>query len=322
MSQIGITVHPLPVGAEVAGIPDAGELDPELRGRLYAAWLEYGFLLFRGIGSVERQLAISRCFGELEIHPVPEVRCPDNPYLIELGGPRRSAAYVFDGADLRVNRIAWHRDTAYSPDICKGAMLRMVEVPVLDGETLLADTARAYEDLEPALKRRLEGLEYKATIRTDPLRTVGHAGVFWTTVRPATEDEDPGSTARRARTTGIDDRYPSVIHPAVLTHPESGVKCLFLSPTYVDHFIGMERQESNELLLALVEHMLRPRYVYKHKWRVNDAIIWDNRRCMHAGMGNLPAEPRFGLRTTLAGPLRTGRYFDEAAHGPRTTLLD
>jgi taurine dioxygenase len=322
MCQTDLIVRSMTIGAEIAGLSAGSELTSGLRQRLYAAWLEHGFLLFRGIDSIERHLALSRCFGELEIHPVPEARHPDSPSLIELGGPRRGAAYVFDGADLRVNRIAWHRDTAYSPDICKGAMLRMVEIPTLEGETMLADTAKAYDELPQAMKRRLEGLEYKATIRTDPMNTIGRPGVFWDTVRPATEAEDPGSAARRARTAGIDDRYPSVIHPAVLTHPESGRKCIFLSPTYVDHFIGMDGAESDTLLRALVEHMLQPRYVYKHKWRVNDAIIWDNRRCMHAGMGNLPGEPRYGLRTTLAGPLRTGRYSDAALQGSRTTLLD
>ena len=99
----------------------------------------------------------------------------------------------------------------------------------------------------------------------------------------------------------------------VLAHPESGRKCLFLSPTYVDRFLGLDQAESDALLRRLTAHMLQPRYVYRHRWRVNDAIVWDNRRFMHAGMGNRPGEPRFGLRTTLAGPLRTGRYFDEDA---------
>lgn len=322
MSRIELAVRPMAIGAEIVNLETGSELEPRVRERLYQAWLEHGFLLFRGIDSIERQLAVSRCFGELEIHPVPEVRHPDNPYLIELGGPRRTGAYVFDDGDLRVNRIPWHRDTAYSPDICKGAMLRMLEIPELEGETLLADTAKAYEDLPAAVKRRLEGLEYKATARTDHMSTIGRPGVFWRTVRPATEAEDPGGATRRARTDGIDARYPSVVHPAVLTHPESGHKCIFLSPTYVDHFIGMGQAESDALLRRLVEHMLQSRYIYQHKWRVNDAIVWDNRRCMHAGMGNLPGEPRYGLRTTLAGPLRTGRYFDGSALRPATAMAD
>ena len=107
-----------------------------------------------------------------------------------------------------------------------------------------------------------------------------------------------------------------MIQPAVLTHPESGRKCIFLSPTYVDFFLGLDLKVSDELLWYLTDHMLKPEYVYRHRWRENDAILWDNRRFMHAGMGNRPGEPRFGLRTTLAGPLRTGRYFDKDAVAP------
>jgi taurine dioxygenase len=199
-------------------------------------------------------------------------------------------------------------------------MLRMVEVPEAEGETLLADTAMAWDDLPDEVKQRLESLEFKATIRTAHLKTLGHQGVFWKNVELADDDDYPGNRERCARDGVIDVRYPSVIHPAVLTHPESGRKCIFLSPTYVDLFLGLEQDESDALLAYLTDHMLSDRYVYKHKWRENDAIVWDNRRFMHAGMGNRPGDPRFGLRTTLAGPLRTGRYFDENAE-PVTQLL-
>ena len=311
----------MPVGAEVTGFAPGLESDPAVRNALYDAWLQHGILLFRDVATIEQHLAISRCFGELEIHPVPEVRSATNPYLIELGGSlagggRQPTIYVFDG-ETRINRIAWHRDTAYTPDICKGAMLRMLEVPDQEGETLLADAAMAWDDLPEHLKARLNGLEYKATIRTAHMTTLGRPGVFWKSVELAADEAYPGNRELSQRDGAIDARYPSVIQPAVLTHPESGRKCLFLSPTYVDCFLGLEQDQSDALLWRLTEHMLQPRYVYRHKWQVNDAVLWDNRRFMHAGMGNRPGEPRFGLRTTLAGPLRTGRYVDETAEpGP------
>ena len=115
--------------------------------------------------------------------------------------------------------------------------------------------------------------------------------------------------------------YPSVVHPAVLTHPESGRKCIFLSPTYVDFFLGMDQEESDALLDYLVTHMLQPRYIYTHHWAVNDAMLWDNRRFMHAGRGNKPDDPRWGLRTTLAGPVRTGRYFDDGVQASRVPTM-
>jgi taurine dioxygenase len=319
LSKNGFSIRPLPVGAEIVGLARESEAEPGVRRDLYDAWLRYGVLLFRGVDSIERHLSISQCFGELEIHPVPEFRFEQNPYLVELGGPTRAAAYVYD-SDVRVVRIPWHRDTAFTPDVCKGAMLRMLEVPTHAGETMLSDTAMAYDSLPASMKARLEGLEYKATLRTDPLGQTP-PGAFWTTVRLATEEEDPEVTSRRKLSNST--RYPSVVQPALLTHPESGRKCIFLDPKDFNFFLGMEQGESDELLRYLVDHMVQPKYVYKHKWAVNDAILWDNRRCMHAACGYRPDESRYGQRTTLAGPVRTGRYFDtNVQQPPISTLMD
>ena len=320
MTQPMPIIVPLPVGAEVRELTSGAEQDPDVRALLYDAWLAHGFLLFRGVATVEQHLAISRCFGELEIHPMPEVRSQVHPLLIDIGGPKRNVSYVYDEAEMRQNRIPWHRDTAYTPDICKGAMLRMVEAPPEGGETLIADTARAYDDLPEDLKARIDGLEHHSTLRLGPVSQT-RPGAIWRTARRATVAEDPDNPPSEDQPEVL-ARYPSVIHPAVLRHPESGRKSIFLSPTYVDRFLGLSQEESDELLVTLTQHMLQPRYVYKHRWADDDAILWDNRRCMHAGMGNRLGERRWGLRTTLAERLRTGRYADEGAEAPDTLLVD
>src|SRR5690349_6452623 len=96
------SVRPLHVGAEIVGLAPGREEDPAIRAAMYQAWMQYGLLLFRGVDSIDRHLAISRCFGELEIHPVPEFRYEHNPYLVELGGVKRAAAYVYDETQVRV----------------------------------------------------------------------------------------------------------------------------------------------------------------------------------------------------------------------------
>jgi taurine dioxygenase len=317
-----LSIHPMPIGAEVHGLP----LDPrhgaDVRDILYRAWLEHGVLVFRDIDSIERHLALSECFGELEIHPFAPARSEEHPLLIELGGGKRRRAYVFDETEVRINRIAWHRDTAYTPDICKGSMLRMVDAPFTEGETLFADTARAYDDLPQRVKDRLEGLEFKATLRIDSIQAQGRPGTFWKKARPATDEEDPLAPPDKSDHAAAEQRFPPVVHPAVLVHPESGRKCIFLSPTYVDFFLGLETQESDDLLAYLTDHMLNSKYVYKHRWSANDAVLWDNRRVVHAGMGNRVDEPRRALRTTLAGPVRTGRYFEDVATTTGPLLVD
>ena len=95
---------------------------------------------------------------------------------------------------------------------------------------------------------------------------------------------------------------------------------MFLSPNYVDCFLGMAQAESNALLTELVDHLTSPATTHAHTWKTNDAVLWDNRRMMHAAMGNDPKERRRGLRTTLAGPMRIGRYFDSNAVAPALSV--
>ena len=319
MARRDFEILPLSVGAEIVGLDIDCPIDDKTRRSLYAAWLDFGILVFKNVSSADNHIELSRCFGELEIHPFPEARAKENPLFIEIGGSKELPAFVYDGLDLRVNRIPWHRDTAYTPGICKGAMLRMLEAPPVEGETLFADTAMAYDELPTEVKTRLERLEYKATLRLGTINQT-RPGALWKTARAATAEEDPGGFGKQLYDARAEARYPPVIHPAVLTHPESGRKCIFLSPTYLDHFLGMSQSESDALLRYLVDHMTRPRYVYKHRWSVDDAILWDNRRFMHAAVGNRLGDRRRGLRTTLAGQLNTGRYFEETASGARALV--
>jgi len=305
-------IRPMKVGGEVVGLDVGAPFDDATQRALYAAWLEHGILLFRDIDTKAKHLAISRCFGELEVHPMPELWADGERLLIELGGSHTAPAFVYDDKDIRIGRIPWHRDTAYTPDICKGAMLRMVEIPTAGGETLFSDCARAYDALPPRLKAKVETLEYKGTLRMSP-EDQCKPGALWKTARRATQDEYPMPPRLNNLNKATETRYPSVVHPVVVRHPESGRKCLFLSPTYVDCFLGLSQAEGDELLAELVDHMTGPDYTFAFEWSQNDAIVWDNRRVMHAAMGIGPGERRTGLRTTLAGALRTGRYFDANA---------
>ena len=307
-----LTITPLdPVGAEVRGVRSE-RIDAETTRRLNQAWLDYGILLFRDVDSVELHLAISRCFGELEVHPLPELRAKEDPHFFPLGGPMMLAS-VYDERDIRVNRIPWHRDTAFRPAICKGAMLRMLEVPPEEGETLLADTAAAYDALPDEMKARIEHLEYKSII-SNGVHDRPEFGNWWKEARMARADEYPPGVEPMLDVKWPDKSgFPPVIYPVVLEHPESARKCLFLSPMNIAGFVGMDPEESRALARYLVDHMTGPRFVYRHRWSVDDAILWDNRRFAHAAWGNRPEYRRRGLRTTLADQLHAGRYAEEPA---------
>jgi taurine dioxygenase len=315
----GYILKPLPIAAEIHGLSIAQIQHAETRASLYADWMEHGVLVFRDIPVTNAEhLELSRVFGDLELHPLPEIRNAEEPLLMDLGGKKATRAFVYDGDKLRVDRIAWHRDTAYTVEIAKGAMLRVVERPAEGGHTDFCDTAKAYDALSADLRALIDGLEFKATLVLDQL--LMRLGTTWQSLRPATEEECPGS--KHNVPLEALKRYPSVVHPLVIAHPESGRRCIYVSPTYLDEILGLEGAESDDLLKTIVEHTISPRFCYRHHWRENDLVLWDNRRMMHAATGYDPKYRRRGLRTTLAGSLKSGRMYDPTAEQVKAALVD
>ena len=75
---------------------------------------------------------------------------------------------------------------------------------------------------------------------------------------------------------------PPVDWPLVRTHPGSGRKILFVG-VHATHIPGMHIGEGRLLLAELLEHATQREFVYRHEWRVNDLVIWDNRCVLHRG---------------------------------------
>ena len=90
----------------------------------------------------------------------------------------------------------------------------------------------------------------------------------------------------------------------VRTHPVTGRKSLYLS-SHAGGIIGKPTPEARILLNDLKEHATQPRFVYVHKWKVNDLVMWDNRQTMHRGRRYDESQPRDVRRTTVAGDAPT-----------------
>ena len=71
------------------------------------------------------------------------------------------------------------------------------------------------------------------------------------------------------------------IFPLVRTNKDSGKKALYMLPNRFEYFVGMTPEASRELFDELLEHILKPAYVYHHQWKVGDMLIWDNRSALH-----------------------------------------
>lgn len=284
------------IGAEIIGLDLNKAITDATRQDLYDTWLDKGILLFRGIGtSPEKQLALSRCFGEHEVHPIEDIRVDDYPELIWLAsnGKRTAPVYYYDEV-ATVGRIPWHTDLVYTTTPNRGALLRMINLPAQGGETGWIDTAAVYDALPQATKERIEDLEVKFEFILDPaeMRFIGNQ---WQTIRKGSEGDIQFP------------EFPDVVHPLVWIHQESHRKALSISTLHLRQIIGLDQETGDALLEELVNLALQPQFRYIHQWQVNDMVLWDNWRTMHSALGHPPGHARLVHRTTLKSDHAYGR---------------
>jgi alpha-ketoglutarate-dependent 2,4-dichlorophenoxyacetate dioxygenase len=85
----------------------------------------------------------------------------------------------------------------------------------------------------------------------------------------------------------------------VRTHPGSGRKTLYLA-SHAHEIQGMPTPEARILLHDLMEHATQRQFVYTHRWRVGDIVMWDNRCTMHRARDYDMRQPRDMHRTTVS----------------------
>jgi alpha-ketoglutarate-dependent taurine dioxygenase len=91
-----------------------------------------------------------------------------------------------------------------------------------------------------------------------------------------------------------------VVRPLVRCHPRSGRKALYFGNQVSIGIVGWPEDRARAFIRQLTAHACQPAYQYRHHWRVGDAVLWDNRRVLHAGtFYNIDTERRLMHRTTF-----------------------
>jgi taurine dioxygenase len=266
------------LGAEVKGVDLRKPLpEAELRD-IRRAWNDHLVLLFRGQElSPEEHIAFSRNFGDLDRHEaLPRYRHPDHPEIFMVTNRQ------VDGKPSATRNTGrqWHNDLSYTTRPATGALLHCRECPPVGGDTMFANMYEAFETLSSPMQRFLEPLWAVHDIMgSRDLRT-----------------RDPAQIAELRKIN------PPVAQPAVRIHPETGRKALNVHEMMCTHFVGMTREESQPILQFLHEHSTRHENVYRHMWRVDDLLLWDNRCTLHIALADYEhTSPRHMLRTTILG---------------------
>jgi taurine dioxygenase len=293
------------VGVEVIGFEPGRPIDGDMRRALEDIFVEHGVMLFRGAGrSVEMHVALSRCFGELEHHPVKEVWVEGHPELIDLvtkpqeAGKPVSPVYEVEGR-ARAGWLPWHADLFYMAQINRGGILRAVTIPTEGGKTGFIDRIRLYETLPEGIKTRIDGLSVVYTFQPDMAQQ--KYGMPDGLKLVASSDILDNLMAR------VERDFPPVVHPMVYVQAETGRKVLNVSPLHATHIQGMEGEAGDALLAEVIDHCMKPGNAYHHDWAENDLVLWDNWRTLHSAEG-VPVDcTRLMQRTTIKGDYGKGQ---------------
>jgi taurine dioxygenase len=210
----------------------------------------------------EQQIRYGSRFGELAVHPiVPHLE--GHPPIIVLDSTRR---------ENRGRTDFWHSDATFGERPPAITILHALRIPPAGGDTMFANQYLAYEGLSPGLRRML-----------DPLRAVHTATGLASAV-----GKDPGA-------------FAPVSHPVVRTHPETGRRALFVNVAFTSHFEDMTVEESQPLLDHLYRVSVRPEITFRHRWKVGDTLMWDNRSVLHYAIPDYGSAARLMHRVIVKG---------------------
>jgi alpha-ketoglutarate-dependent taurine dioxygenase len=249
-------------GVAISGADLLQPLSPELKIRVLEAFRDHHVVVFPDLVlSREQQYAFVANFGEIE------------PHAIGNGANKRYAvAHVISNLDKDgkpvdrssspVSNYRWHTDKAYFAAPPMLTALYAVELPPEGGDTEFANTMMGYAALPDQMKREIARL-----------RVV----FYWGAGRHRSEGSAPSEAERR--------EHPRVDHPLVRTHPETGRKALYLG-NHASHILDMPEAQGAALLDELLQHTTKPQFVYVHRWRKGDLVMWDNRCLLHRAVAN------------------------------------
>jgi len=271
--------------AEVKGIDMTKPLSADEVATIHAGMNKYAVLVFHDQRiSDEQQLAFTQSLGELEHTAGASLRAPDEyrlPTTFADVSNLDQNNKVFAREDRRrlfaIGNRLWHSDSSFKVVPAKYSLLHAHSVPSKGGNTEFAYMPAAYDALDADTRAQVEDLVCE------------HSQIF--------------SRAQLGFTDFTDEeraRFKPVRQRLVRVHPGTGRKSLYLS-SHAGTILGWPLPEAHLFLRDLVEHATQREFVYAHKWRISDLVMWDNRQTMHRARPFPVNEPRDMRRTTLKG---------------------
>ncbi|WP_454621436.1 TauD/TfdA dioxygenase family protein [Bradyrhizobium cenepequi] len=277
-------LHPHFVG-EVTGLDLRKPLTRQEAIEVEAAMDKYAVLVFHDQDiSDEQQLAFALNFGEREnarggtVTKKQDYRLSSGLNDVSNLGkdgkplPKDHRTHLFN-----LGNCLWHSDSSFRPIPAKFSLLSARVVNPKGGNTEFADMRAAYDALDDETKADIDDLICEHSL----MYSRGSLGFLDYT------DEEK-------------EMFKPVLQRLVRTHPVHRRKSLYLS-SHAGAVRGMSVPEGRLLLRDLTEHATQPEFVYVHRWKVHDLVMWDNRQTMHRVRRYDQSQPRDMRRATVAG---------------------
>ena len=265
---MAITVCPVTpnFAAEIGDVDLSAPLAPSDVADIKAAFAAYAVLIFpdqhlsqdqhldfaRHFGPLETTIALHRKDAQLRVRKEFADVSNLDPENKVWGKDSRQRMFQLG------NRL-WHTDSSFKRLPALASLLYARAIPPVGGHTEFADERAAYDALPEATKRRLDALVVEHSIFTSRAK-LGFSDF--------SDEERAG--------------LPPVPQVLVRTLPDSGRKSLYLA-SHAGRIFGMPDKDGRALIDELVAHATQRQFIYTHRWRVHDLVIWDNRCTMHRG---------------------------------------
>jgi taurine dioxygenase len=267
------------IGAEIRGLDLSGDLSPETVAEIRSALNEHKALVFReaNILSDEAQVKFASHFGPLtKAHPtVASVEGEENVLPV-------------DSENGSANN--WHTDVTFVVNPPQASTLRSIDLPSYGGETLIASSAGAYQDLPDELRNF-----------ADTLWAI-HTNDYDYSVPKNLEHAN--AEERRKEFTRL--KFETA-HPVVRVHPLTGERGLFIGGFAQRlRIVGLSNTESRDIIRLLQAYVTRPENVVRVNWEPNQLVLFDNRITQHYAPDNYDGQPRKLNRVTIAGDIPVG----------------
>ena len=282
-----LSIQPLTPGfvGEVAGIDLTAPLDAATIAALESGMDQFAVLVFHDQRITDdQQMAFTRNFGAIEVARGGNITHPEQQRLpvgmndvSNLGQDNQPLARDDRRRLFNLGNQLWHSDSSFRAIPAKYSLLSCRLPATTGGNTEFADMRAAYDALDATSRAEIDGLICEHSL----IYSRGSLGFT-----ELTEEE-------RAA-------FRPVRQSLVRTHPVSGRKSLYLS-SHIGTIVGWPRPEAMAFIRDLAEHATQPRFVYAHRWRQWDLVIWDNRQTMHRVRRFDDRAPRDMRRTTVAG---------------------